>query len=260
MLPLGTAAGGAAAQSHAAVYPPTDAASVKHVIVAPLTGAQSLMKVNPPTVSAVGPWVRGAPALSAAGVAIVVLDAPSDAEGRVASLRPIAQVRRDLEAGVAFARERFAGAAVHVGLFNATAPAIEAAMALRGVERVAVASAVLADARAVTLPPSKTPTLLVHAPTAQCEPAPMLEAEDFARRHGIGFIRAAYARVDAVGCTANSHHALRGSKTTSPRSSRVGCRAMRACPTSAPCRRACRGKSRSCTSTAPAPSAPTAWR
>jgi dienelactone hydrolase len=209
-LGVGTAADGAPAQTQVAVLAPEDGAAVKHVIVVPLTAPQSLMKAEPPTVTAVGPWARGAAALSQAGVAIVLLDMPSDAEARALNQRPIAQVRRDLEAGSTFARKRFAKAGLHMGLFHVNAPVIEAAAAVRGVERIVVASALLADARTVTLAPSKVQTLLVQAPTAQCESSPALEAEQFARRHGFAFARAGYSRIDALSCAATSQHALRG--------------------------------------------------
>ena len=184
---------------------------VRHVIVSPLTSATSLMQPGATKTNAAGPWARGAAALAEGGVALVQLDAPSDAAGRTLSQRPAGDMQADLQAAVDKTAGKFPGVPVHLGMFAVSGATLDAAARVRGVSRIIVASGTFLDDRERSLKHIKQPVLFVHASTAQCDAAPLLEAEQLAHRHGHALVRVGYQELETTpGCGANSQHALRG--------------------------------------------------
>src|SRR6185369_1607403 len=183
--------------------------TARHVVLSPLSSGTSAMQPGASSISARGPWAGSAATFAQGQVALVYLDAPSDAGGRVLSQRPAEDVRQDVQAAVDLVRKRFPGVPVHLGAFSITGRALDAAARVRGLSRLIVASGNFLDDRDRSFKDVPLPMLFVHASTAQCDAAPLLEAEHLARAHGHPLVRVGYARLEATaGCGPDSQHAL----------------------------------------------------
>jgi dienelactone hydrolase len=184
---------------------------VRHGVVVARTAAQPGLKLGDTKVDAIGPWIRGAPALAEQGIAVLYLDVPSDAAGRAIDSRPRADVQRDLEAAVAVARKQTPNAAIHLGALGATPQFLDAAGRVKDISRVVLVSAGLVDARDLSFPSLASRTMLVHAPSSGCDYAPYLDAEYVAHQNSFVFVPAGYPRAEVErACGSASHHALAG--------------------------------------------------
>lgn len=206
-------ADGAMVRMGVAVLSPVSAETTKHVLLYPQPGSESRLKksTGPTELNLAGPWTRSAAQLAERGIAMVYLDPPSDAAGRILGRRAPGELRDELRAAMALARQRFPSAQLHLAGFGTTATLLEAAAGLDGVSRVVMVSGSYADARTLDLRAVSRPVMFVQAPTAQCDAAPYPEAEQLARRHRFVLVQAGYAARDArEDCGRDSQHALTG--------------------------------------------------
>ncbi|MGH8830619.1 MAG: alpha/beta hydrolase family protein, partial [Polaromonas sp.] len=202
-----------------AIAVPTAAAAttstppVRHVLVYPQPGGTPQLKVasGSTDLNLGGPWIRGLPQLQAHGITVVYVDVPSDAERRGITSRLPREVRQDLAAAAKEARQLFPGAQMHLAGFLSIAPLLDLAGELEGFGKIVLAASDLGNARAKDWSDVRQPVLMLHAPSAQCDTAPFLEAEAVARRSRFTLVKVGYERQDSkADCGRTSQHVLQG--------------------------------------------------
>jgi dienelactone hydrolase len=185
---------------------------IKHVVLYPSPGPIPVLKIasGSAALNLVAPWVRVSALLNERGIAVAYADVPSDAQGWWLGMRAPADVRRDLQAGVAYLRKRFAGIPVHLGAFSvAAAPTLYMASRIDGVTRIAIVSGGFLDSRTSDWSGLRTPVVLIHAPSALCGAAPFLEAQLIARKNRFTLVVAGYDKREAKpDCVGGSQHVL----------------------------------------------------
>lgn len=186
---------------------------VRHVLVYPQAGSSPQLKVagGPTVLNLGGPWIRGASALQAQGIALVYVDPSSDAGTRSFDARPSREVLQDLAAAVKQAQQLFPGAQIHLAGFVSVASLLNIAGDLEGFSKIVLAGSALANARTSDWSGLRKPVLMLHAPSAQCDGAPFLEAQMLATRSRFTFVQVGYERQDIkADCGRTSQHALQG--------------------------------------------------
>lgn len=186
---------------------------VRHVLVYPQPGGIPQLKVasGSTDLNLGGPWIRGLPQLQAHGISVVYVDVPSDAERRGITSRLPREVRQDLAAAAKEARQLFPGAQMHLAGFLSIAPLLDLAGELEGFSKIVLAASSLGNSRAKDWSDVRQPVLMLHAPSAQCDAAPFLEAEAVARRSRFTLVKAGYERQDSkADCGRTSQHVLHG--------------------------------------------------
>ncbi|MGH8700805.1 MAG: alpha/beta hydrolase family protein [Burkholderiales bacterium] len=185
---------------------------VKHVVLYRSPNTKPVLKSSSGSsaLSLSGPWVRASALLNERGIAVAFADAPSDAQGGSLRMRSPADMRQELQAGVNYLRNRFAGIPVHLGVYsNAAAPTLDAVSRVDGVTRIAIVSGGFLDSRTSDWSGLRIPVMLVHAPSALCEAAPFLEAGLVARKNRFALVVAGYEKPEAKpGCGRGSQHVL----------------------------------------------------
>lgn len=187
--------------------------AIRHVLVYPQPGAAPQLKVATGSVALNlgGPWVRAAEQLQAHGIAVIYVDPPSDTGSRALSSRPTREVRQDLDTAARQAKQLFPAAQIHLAGFASAAPLLDMAGDLDGFEKVVLAGSALANSRSSDWSALRKPVLMLHAPGAQCDGAPFLEAQMLAKRSRFTFVQVGYERPESKpDCGRNSQHALQG--------------------------------------------------
>jgi len=185
---------------------------VKHVLlfVSPFnTAAVKVANGNTALTWSV-PWLTAAAKLNGHGVAVAFADAPSDDNKRGLSNRPTYEVAADITAVVQQLKQQFPGVPIHLAGYGFGAGAlIEAATGVQGFERMVIVSGDFSNYRSNDWSHLKQPVLLIHAPSAQCDYAPFLEAEFVARKNHFTLVQAGYKQAESKpNCGATSHHVL----------------------------------------------------
>lgn len=186
---------------------------VRHVLVYPQPGGAPQLKVTggATALALSGPWVRGAMHFQERGIAVVYVDSPSDAERRNLNNRPRREVQQDLAAVLKQAQQSFPGAQVHLAGFSVVAPLLDVAADLEGFSQVVLASSGLKNNRTSDWSALRKPVLMLHAPGAQCDVAPFLEAQTIARRSRFTFVQVGYEQQDKKeDCGRTSQYVLQG--------------------------------------------------
>ena len=156
------------------------------------------------------PWINAAAELHARGVAVAFADAPSDANKRGLANRPTSEIAADLRAAVQHLQQQFPAVPVHLAGFSVGAGALlDAASNVPELGRILIASGDFLDHRTTDWSRLKRPVLLIHAPSAQCDAAPFLEADLVARNNHFALLQAGYSQPEAKpSCGAASQHIL----------------------------------------------------
>jgi dienelactone hydrolase len=189
---------------------------VRHVLVYPHSGMSPQLTTESGAVDlrVGGPWVRGVAQLRAQGVSVVYVDVPSDAAGRDIRMRPSGDVKQDLAVVAKEVHQRFPKAQVHLAGLLDVAALLDVAGDIDGFDKVVLTASTLADKRTSDWSGLSKPVLMLHAPTADCEVTPFLEAQAIAKRSRFTFVQVGYRRQEEKeGCTRNSQYLLTGHET-----------------------------------------------
>jgi dienelactone hydrolase len=193
-----------------------DTPPVRHVLVYPQPGAPAVLKLasgNTP-LNLAGPWVRAATQLKTQGVAVVYVDPPSDAGSRGLSARPSREAAQDFAAVAKQVQLAYAGAQMHLAGFGVVAPLLDMGNDLDGFGKILVASSNLRNNRSSDWSQLRKPVLMLHAPSAQCDAAPFLEAQLLAKRSRFTLVQVGYDKLeDDDNCGRNSQHVLQGQES-----------------------------------------------
>ncbi|MDP3357502.1 MAG: hypothetical protein Q8M51_16775 [Polaromonas sp.] len=186
---------------------------VRHVLVYPQPLGTPQLKVPSGSVDLTlgGTWIRGLPQLQAQGISLVYVDVPSDAERRGIASRPAREVQLDLQAVAKQVQQLFPVAQMHLAGFASVAPLLDIAADLDGFSKVLLAASALGHFRTSDWSQLRKPVLMLHAPSAQCDAAPFLEAQLLAKRSRFTFVQVGYEQQEAKGdCARGSQHVLHG--------------------------------------------------
>ena len=186
---------------------------VRHVLVYPQPGALVNLKQTSGStdLALAGPWVRAATQLKAQGVAVVYVDPPSDAGTRALSARLSRDSIQDFAAVSKQVQQAFPGAQMHLAGFGIVAPLLDIGNDMEGFSKIVVASSHMRSNRSSDWSQLRKPVLMLHAPSAQCDPAPFLEAQLLAKRSRFTLIQVGYDKLEAdENCGRGSQHVLQG--------------------------------------------------
>jgi dienelactone hydrolase len=183
---------------------PGSAPPVRHVLVYPRLAGEPLFKMESGETDLPlgGPWIRSVAHLQAQGISMIFVDAPSDAAGRSMTERPLREIKQDLAAVAKEARQRFPGAQVHL---------LDVAGDIEGFDKIVLAASALSDNRTSDWSSLRKPVLMLHAPSAQCDVTPFLEAQMIAKRSRFTFVQVGYRRQEEKDdCGRNGQFVLAG--------------------------------------------------
>jgi dienelactone hydrolase len=154
------------------------------------------------------PWISAAPELNGQGIAVVFFDTPSDVNKRTLAARSSHEVASDMDLAVQHVKQQFPGTPIHlVGFSLGAGQLLDAASGLRDVGRVVIASGDFRDVRHKKWSAYQHPVMLLHAPGAQCDSAPFLEAEWVATVNHFSLVQVGYAKQEPrANCGAGSQH------------------------------------------------------
>lgn len=197
------------------VAPTTASPPVRHVLIYPYPSSTPQLKISNGTTTNTntlgGVWMRSLPYLQTHGVSLVYVDVSSDAAGRSMISRVPREVRQDLAAVVKEAKQLFPGAQIHLAGLVQAAPLLDVADELEGLGKVVLTSSMLENHRTSDWSGLRKPVLMLQAPSAQCDPAPFIEAQEQSRRSRFTFVQVGYERQTLVeDCSRTSQHALYG--------------------------------------------------
>lgn len=177
----------------------TDKAVVpRHVVL--------LMSFQSQAVTMASPWVAAADALNAQGIALAIAS-PADDQPPVAS-RSTSEIGADIRAKLQDIRKTYPGLPIHLAGFGIGASAlVDAAAGMREIDRLVIASGDFRRNRPSDWVGYKHPVMLLHAPSAQCDTSPYLEADWVAQKNQFALVQMGYAQTDPrPGCGRGSHH------------------------------------------------------
>jgi len=186
---------------------------VQHVLVYPQPGSTPQLKVAGGSVNLAlgGPWVRGIAHLQAQGVSVMYVDPPSDAGTRNLGSRPSREVAQDLAFAAKQAQQLFPRAQIHLAGYSSVAPLLDIAGNMEAFGKIVLAASALTNNRDSDWSHLRKPVLMLHAPSAQCDAAPFLEAQALARRNRFTLVQVGYERQeDKEDCGRTSQHVLQG--------------------------------------------------
>ncbi len=186
----------------------------RHVLLFVSPFSSSLLRADQRSAgfSATTPWFTAAAALNAQGVAMAFVDAPNDGEKHPLRARSPVEIANDIQSAVARLAQQFPGIPIHLAGFHTGAGALlDAAGRVKGVQRIALASADLRTNRNSDWSDYAYPVMLLHAPSAQCDTAPYLEAEWAARKNHFALVQVGYSQQeDKPNCGRGSQHIFAG--------------------------------------------------
>ena len=166
------------------------------------------MSFNSNAAATASPWAIAADALKAKGIALAVADAPSDIRQRPAASQSASDISNAIRSALQSIQKTYPGLPIHLAVFGASAGNLLDAVAdVKEIGRVVIASGDFRPNRGTNWTGYKHPVLLLHAPSAQCDRSPYLEAEWVARKNQFALVQMGYPQMDPKpGCGAASHH------------------------------------------------------
>jgi dienelactone hydrolase len=173
--------------------PPPDI-PIKHIILASASSAEPFLKISDGELALQDsmPWIRTALALNARGIAVAFTDIPSDSNHRLPSSRPL-ELKNDLQKAVQYLSVKYPHIPIHIGGFSLGAiPTLDALGKIDGIGKAIIISGAFLNARDMSWRNLRTPVMLVHAPSAQCDVSPFAEAEIVARQNNFKLVIAGY--------------------------------------------------------------------
>lgn len=194
---------------------PPPGVTLRHIVIA---SSNSPVPGLPPNQSSAVlnfslPWISNAARLNSHGIGVIYTDVPSDANRRSAAARAV-ELADDLKNAVRHVAARYPGVPIHIGVYSTAAIAsLNAVRKLEGVSKMVVVSGAFLDARTIDWRHLKTPVMLVHAPSAQCDVSPFWEADLVARNNHFTLVTAGYKGEEkraSCGITARSQLAHLG--------------------------------------------------
>lgn len=186
---------------------------VRHVLVYPQPLGNPQIKVASGDIALTlgGTWIRALQHLQQQGVTLAYLDPPSDADRKLITSRPAREVRIDLQTVSMQLRQQFPDAQLHLAGFGAVAPLLDLAGDLDGFGKVVLASSALGHSRTSDWSSLRKPVLILHAPSAQCDSAPFIEAQLQAKRSRFKLVQVGYEKQEVKeDCGPKSQHVLQG--------------------------------------------------
>ena len=196
-----------------AVSLPPENVPIKHIVLTFATSTQPFLKISngeAPLQDSM-PWIRTASKLNARGIAVAFADVPSDANSRPPSARPL-ELRSDLQKAVQYLAGKYPHIQIHIGGFSfATTATLDALEKIDGIGKAIIVSGAFLNARDMSWRNLRTPVMLVHAPSAQCDYTPFIEAEIVARHNNFKLVIAGYEHQETRAfCTRGSQSRLTG--------------------------------------------------
>jgi dienelactone hydrolase len=173
---------------------PPENIPLQHIVLAAASSAEPLFKIANGTSASQDsmPWIRTASELNARGIAVAFADVPSDANHRTAPARPL-ELRNDLQKAVQYLAARYPHIPIHIGGFSLGAiSTLDALGNIDGIGKAVIVSGAFLNARDMHWRNLKTPVMLVHAPSAQCDNSPFIEADIVARQNNFKLVSAGY--------------------------------------------------------------------
>lgn len=154
------------------------------------------------------PWAAAADALNAKGIALAIADAPSDLSQRPVADRSASEIRGGIRTALQDIQKTHPGLPVHLAGFGAGAGKLLDAVAdMKEVDKVLIASGDFRPDRSADWAGYRHPVMLLHAPSAQCDRSPYLEAEWVAQKNQFALVQMGYPQTDPrPGCGRGSHH------------------------------------------------------
>ena len=155
-------------------------------------------------------WLRASAQLATKGIALAIADVPSDANKRGLALRPSSDMANDLSAVAQHLKKQFPGLPIHLAGLGAGAGALlDSAANVNDLSRIVIASGDFRNNRTTDWRNYKHPVMLIHAPSAQCDFAPFMEADLVARNNHFVLLQAGYSQQETKpSCLIGSQHVL----------------------------------------------------
>lgn len=196
-----------------AVRLPPENIPIKHIVLTFATSTEPSLKISngESAFAASLPWIRSSSELNARGIAVAYTDVPSDANHRLVSARPL-ELRNDLQKAVKYLAEKYPHVPIHLGGFSLGAIAmLDALGKIDGIEKAIIISGAFSNARDMNWRNLRTPVMLVHAPSAQCDISPFIEAEIVARQNNFKLVIAGYEKQETrASCNTGTQSRLTG--------------------------------------------------
>lgn len=166
------------------------------------------MSFNSNAAATASPWAAAVDALKVKGIALAVTDAPSDIRQRPVANQSASEISNAIRAALRDIQKTYPGLPIHLAVFGASAGnLLDAAADIKEIGRVVIASGDFRPNRGTDWTGYKHPVMLLHAPSAQCDRSPYLEAEWVARKNQFALVQMGYPQMDPrPGCGAGSHH------------------------------------------------------
>lgn len=182
-----------------AVSLPPEGIAIKHVVLSFSTFAAPFFKIanGESTLSASLPWVRTASALNDQGIAVAFTDMPSDSNHRPTQNRPL-ELKNDLRKAVQYLETKYPLAAIHLGGYSQGATStLDILGKIGDTGKAVIVSGAFSNARDMHWQNSSNQVMLVHAPSAQCDSSPFVEAEIVARQNHFKLVIAGYEKQES---------------------------------------------------------------
>jgi dienelactone hydrolase len=156
------------------------------------------------------PWIAAADSFNSSGVAVAVAQVSTELRGRrTLSLAP-SEMRAEIRSAMQEINAIYPSVPVHLAGFGTGAGLLlDAAADIKEIDRVLLASGDFRVHRMANWSAYKHPVMVLHAPSAQCDFSPYLEAEQPARSSGFSLVQMGYDRTEPeAGCGQGSQHSF----------------------------------------------------
>ena len=174
-----------------------------------------LMSYSAQAAATFSPWVAAADALNARGIALAIANPAADQPQRPVASRSAQEIGVDIRKALQDLQKTHAGLPIHLAGFGGGAGALlDAAAGIKDIDRVLIASGDFRPNRSTDWSGYKHPVMLLHAPSAQCDASPYLEAAWAAQKNQFALVQMGYPQTDArPGCGRGSHHVFASLET-----------------------------------------------
>lgn len=173
---------------------PPENIPLQHIVLVAASSLEPLFKIadgesaSPDSM----PWIRTASKLNARGIAVALADVPSDANHRAPQARTL-ELQNDLQKAAQYLAARYPRVPIHLGGFSLGAIAtLDAMKKMDGISKSVIVSGAFLNARNMHWRNLQAPVMLVHAPSAQCDDSPFIEAEIVAHQNDFKLVSAGY--------------------------------------------------------------------
>ena len=156
------------------------------------------------------PWIAASGEFNANGIAVAVAQASAGVRSRSPwSLAP-SEVRAEIRSAMQEINAAYPGVPVHLAGFGTGAGLLlDAAADIKEIDRVLLASGDFRSHRTANWSDYKHPVMVLHAPSAQCDFSPYLEAEQLAKSSGFNLVQVGYDRTEPrASCGPGSQHSF----------------------------------------------------